>query len=109
LLLLVVAASASFAQNKIEKFCEVTIRLKAAFSSKRIVTISFGEQQDLFNFKDTSVIVSLQKVSALTTETDVLNYMATIGWSLVRGSQPYSTWEYLYFKKEFDKSELVSQ
>jgi len=84
-------------------------RPKNGWTTKRIATISFGEQFNLFSFKDSTVINQLQKVNDLKTETDVLNYMASIGWRLVNFNYTgmYGAIEVMYFKREFDKSELA--
>jgi hypothetical protein len=107
--LFLITTTHSFAQNKIEKFCQVSTHYKGGFTTKRVASISFGEQANLFSFKHSTIVTALQKVNDLTTDTDVLNYMASIGWQFVNIIGVANGWENLYFKKEFDKSELVAQ
>lgn len=49
----------------------------------------------------------LKLVDHFTTETDVLNYMSKIGWTLVNIHSEAAYFEVLYFKKTFDISELT--
>ena len=97
--------SVSFAQAKIDKFCEVTV------SPNRFTKISFGNNKWLFNPKDTSIFEKLRYVNNLTNATDVLNYMSKIGWSLVSiHFGPFARYiddEKLYFSKAFDVSDFV--
>ena len=97
--------SVSFAQAKIDKFCEVTV------SPNRFTKISFGNNKWLFNPKDTSIFEKLRYVNSLTNATDVLNYMSKIGWSLVSiHFGPFARYiddEKLYFSKAFDVSDFV--
>ncbi|ASU33221.1 hypothetical protein MuYL_1323 [Mucilaginibacter xinganensis] len=93
----------AFAQNKVDKYCRVSVSKKAK--------ISFGLKKELFAPKDTTVIQKLNYVNQLTTETDVLNYMTGLGWKLVdiHAGGLYTATEVIYFKKEFDISELDQQ
>lgn len=100
--LLLAVLTSTFGQTKIEKYCQVLNRPKGTFSFKSIFSIYLGEQSNLFNFKDSLVIHQFQKVNELTSELDVLNYMASIGWTFV--NIPGG----VYFKKEFDTSELIN-
>lgn len=101
--------SSSFAQVKIEKFCEVSIKLRNGFSNKIRATISFGQEEDsLLMFKDSLILNKLKKVNEFKTTPDILNYMSTLGWKFVSviHLQQYVADETFYFKKEFDLSEL---
>ena len=101
-------ASSSFAQTKIDRFCEVSLDQKNSHKSKLVATISFGQVDSLFFFKDNSVIEKLKRVNALTTSTDVLNYMSNLGWTLV-SVIPFgyaTSHERFYFKKEFVRTDL---
>ena len=97
------------AQDKVDKFCQVIVAPKNGLSTKRVSRISFGENKWLFTPKDTTLISKLNYVNSLTTETDVLNYMAKLGWSLVNvhAGNFYTLQEVFYFKKTFDASEFM--
>jgi hypothetical protein len=103
--------SFTFAQTKIDRFCEVSIVPQNGFRGKTLSKISFGELDSLFFFKDNSIITNLEKVNSLKTSTDVLNYMSNLGWTLVNVIPfgPYTSSERLYFKKTFDLSDLGMQ
>ena len=98
------------AQQKVERFCEVTLSPKNGFTTKQTASISFGEVDSLFYFRDSSVLANLQKVNSMKTATDVLNYMSNLGWTLVSVIPfgIYTSHERLYFRKSFDESELGS-
>ncbi|MCR8558278.1 hypothetical protein KXD93_11515 [Mucilaginibacter sp. BJC16-A38] len=100
----------AFAQNKIDKYCQVIIGPKNGLTTKRIAKISFGDNKDLFALKDTTVFQKLHfNVDHMVTETDVLNYMSKSGWTLVdiHSAFQYNHYEVIYFKKAFDISELA--
>lgn len=106
-LILLATYSFSFSQTKIEKYCEIIIKPKNAYTVKEFASISFGKNETLFAIKDSSIILNLLKVNSLTTSTDVLNYMSSLGWKLVSiNAFGPSIHERIYFKKEFDLSEL---
>ena len=94
-------ASSSFAQTKIYRFCEVSLDQKNQHTSRFVATISFGQVDSLFFFKDNSVIEKLKRVNSITTSTDVLNYMSNLGWTFVSvfafGNVTFH--EQFYFKK----------
>lgn len=77
----------------------------------RKTKISFGLKKELFAPKDTTILQKLNYVNQLTTEADVLNYMTGLGWKLVdiHAGGLYTATEIIYFKKEFDSSELQEQ
>jgi hypothetical protein len=108
-LLFAVITTRANTQNTVEKFCQIIIEHKYGFTVRVLVHLSTGTQPELFAFKDSTVLTALQKVETLTTDADVLNYMASLGWKFVTiiGFPNYS--EKLYFKKEFDKAELIGQ
>ena len=109
LLLLVGTYSFCFSQTKIDKYCQVLMRpINNRFSEKEIARITFGKNETFFAFKDSSIIFDLLKVNSLTTSTDVLNYMSNLGWKLV-SIVPFGPAlnERIYFKKEFDSSQLI--
>jgi len=109
ILLLVLAPSLkTLAQNKVDKFCTVRLRTMA-FDSKKVRTeISTGEEKSLFNLKDTTYYQKLKLVNSFITESDVLNYMSKLGWSITFiNYHSGSGLKDLYFKKTFDEAELV--
>jgi hypothetical protein len=100
----------AFAQNKVDKYCQVIVGPKNGLTTKKMAKISFGENKDLFALKDTTVLQKLHyNVDRMVTETDVLNYMSKSGWTLVNihSAFQYNHYEVLYFKKAFDISELA--
>ena len=101
--------SISTAQSKVDKYCQVLIGNKnyILYIKKSTAKISFGNNKELFAIKDTTIVHNLKLVNNLTTETDVLNYMSHLGWSLVNIHSISDTWEVIYFKREFDNSELL--
>src|SRR5258708_5592227 len=106
-ILFFVSASFASAQDKIEKFCKVNIGPNPkSLSTKLYTKISFGEHNELFALKDTSVFQKLRYVNQLTSEIDVLNFMSASGWTLVKIHAP-NIFKILYFKKTFDRSELT--
>lgn len=88
------------AQNKVDKYCQVTVFNKAR--------ISIGEYRGVFALKDTSEYNELKFVNNLKTAVDVLNYISKLGWTVVNihAAGLNTAMEVLYFKKEFDISEL---
>lgn len=106
LLLLSAFKLTTFAQNKVVKYCVVQAEPKAFSRDWEIVTVklSMGKVDSLFNFKTPNMKNQLQKVTSFDNRPDVLNYMSSIGWSLVT----ISAGDRFYFKKEFDPSELSS-
>ena len=99
------------AQTKIDKYCQVLVGNKnyVLYTKKSQVIISFGQKKELFSFKDTSVLQQLKLVNNLTTETDALNYMSKLGWTLVNIHAITNVWEVIYFKKQFDTAELQEE
>lgn len=89
--ILFVAVEQTFAQNKIDKFCQVTV-------VKHIAKKSFGENKSLFSPKDSTILQKLNYVNSLTTETDVLNYMSILGWEFI-GSHPGINTTALFLKE----------
>ena len=100
--------SFTFSQVKIIRYCEVISNLKYGSTQEikdhddKIYTKVFlGQNEDYFNLKDSSIVLKLKKVNDLTTTSDLLNYMNSIGWNLVDLST-ISWRKYYYFKKEFE-------
>ena len=80
-----------------------------AFTSRVTVDLRPGEHPEYFTFKDSTVLRDLGKVNEMKTVADVLNYMASIGWKMA--GQMYdrsSGYDWFFFKREFDPSELAN-
>jgi hypothetical protein len=101
--------SASFAQQKVDKYCKVSIG-RSGWSSK-ITTIEFsgGNIDSLFSFKDSTVINNLLKVRTMRSDTDVLNYMSSLGWTPLNLNTIPSGFVVIWFRRAFDISELAGQ
>jgi hypothetical protein len=110
LLLLLAAPSLSFAQNKVEKYCELIVQ-KKFMSTKVNIEIDMGEEKKFFNFKDSRIKDDIGKAKTFGSTIAALNYMASINWKLVSclqmpepngnvGNQCF------FFKREFDPGEL---
>lgn len=99
--------SLSFAQTKVDKYCQVIVEPKGASRTNRIARMSYGENKWLFTPKDTTLFQQLNYVNSLTTEADVLNYMSHLGWTVVNVHSGPGAQEWFYFKKEFDAAEWV--
>ena len=111
LLAFVFTSTSIFAQDststKIERYCKLVAQVKA-FSKKLSIDIDLGEKSKFFAFKDKRIKTDLEKIKDFNSEVDALNYMGTLGWTLVNafviGNGPNIY--YLYFKKSFNKSEI---
>lgn len=86
--------------QKIDKYCEVFCDYKG-LSTRLIPKLALGEVDSLSSYKDTSIRQMLIKVESVHTRVDILNYMASIGWTLV-----FITPNSFIFKKSFDRSEM---
>ncbi len=95
--------SVLFAQEKVERFCEVSIYFGK--SKQFQITIDLGDTQSS-TFKDENIIKNLNKVKSFNSVVDIMNFMSKSGWTLV--SVNNLSWNTLfYYKKDFDKSELI--
>jgi len=95
----------SFAQSKIEKYCEVTYT--PVIAAKVKISVNFGNPN--MYIKDSSIIKSLMIINNFKNEIDVLDYMGKNGWNLI-SILPWghsNVGRTFYFKKEFDKSEFT--
>ena len=94
------------AQNKITKYCEIVTNVGA--KDKARIKFTQGEADSLFSFKDSTIKNSLIRVSNFKTVPDALNYMSSLGWTLITATM--GLWNgtniRFYFKKEFDPSEI---
>ncbi|MDR3694697.1 hypothetical protein [Mucilaginibacter sp.] len=106
LTLILTSVSYAHAQTKVDKYCQVTIGTNNV-NRKKVAKISFGENKGKFALKDSIIIKQLYQVNDLATGTDILNYMAQIGWNLVSIHSSSPWYEVFYFKRTFDSSELT--
>ena len=87
-----------FCQNKVEKFCEITV------NTFHHVSLDFGN--DHAYIKDSSIRTELNMVTGFSNTVDILNYMTKLGWTLVSSSATDRR-KVFYFKKIFDSSEFA--
>nr|WP_199079833.1 hypothetical protein [Pedobacter sp. ASV19] len=106
---LLAICTAAAAQARIDKYCQVRVGNPdyVLYLKNSSAKISLGEKRELFAPRDTAMVSQLKKVNSLTTETDVLNYMSSLGWSVVNIHAIANKWEVIYFKKQFDAAEFV--
>ena len=107
-IVLLAAVIPSLGQDKAQRYCvvEITPKYYSPFVSARILP---WEGMELFSLKDSSGINNLNLITKYRTVPDALNYMASMGWSLVTIGLPYrGRGHWYYFRKEFDRSELVN-
>ena len=107
---LLLLPSISFAQAKVEKYCELIVHQKF-LSNKVNIEIDMGEEKKFFSFKDGRIKDDIGKAKTFTSTIAALNYMASIDWKLVSSLQiPEANSNVgnlcFFFKREFDKSEL---
>jgi len=110
LLFLLFISNAALGQERTLKYCEIKT-YGAGFSGKQYhVDLLTGNQDSLFNIKDKGHLQNLQKVTTLTSDVDVLNYMSNMGWKMfsVFSFPGQRNWNNYYFVREFAKSELIS-
>jgi hypothetical protein len=95
----------SIAQNKITRYVEIVTQ---KYNNRRTdINMSISRVDSLFSFKDSTIKINLNKVSTFNTVPDALNYMASLGWTLITATFDHSVLEIrFYFKKEFDQSEI---
>lgn len=101
----------SHAQNdtsKVEQYCKLVAQGRL-FSKKVTIDVDFGEERKLFGdtrMRD-EITGKLQKFNSVT---DAMNYMGSMGWTLVNAfpmtdgsGQVY----HFYFKKSFSRAEVA--
>lgn len=106
-LLLLILMSYGFSQDKIERFCTVHLYSNGSYSKLISTRIDYG-QNTSSAFRDSSVRNGLQSITSLKTETEVLNRMAAMGWSLFSVIPSDHFLNTCIFKKEFNKNDLVN-
>ena len=101
ILILFAATHFTYAQEKMDKYCRVT--MNRAFAAR--VSIDAGTPG--VYFKDSTIVNSLKQLKADLTETDILDHMSRLGWSFVSSYSLYRGGTVLYFKKIFDKDQFL--
>ena len=97
----------SFCQKKVTKFCEVTTRIAGISGNKLKIEFVYGQSDSLMTIKGSKFEEGLKKVTTMSAVPDVLDYLYSLGWTLV-GENAVGAISHFYFKKEFDESELLS-
>ncbi|MGO4875598.1 hypothetical protein ACEN2P_03275 [Pedobacter psychrotolerans] len=105
--LLICTVHYSFYQKKVTKFCEVTTRIGGLSGNKLKIEFIYGKSDSLTSIKGSKFEEMLKKLTAMSAVPDVLDYIYSLGWSLV-GETAVGPISHFYFKKEFDESELLS-
>ncbi len=94
------------AQNKIERFCKITVYLKGVHKGDEVIA-DYGKKDNFSMLGDTTVVSSLEKVNDFKNSIDALDYMNSLGWKLVNiisFAEAHGYDEFLcFFKKEFEK------
>lgn len=91
--------AASYAQEKVEQYCEL-IATGKTFTDQYTAEIIYGSN---------SLIISSDRSKIkkeFDTLPDALNYMGALGWKLVQSEKPSAydrRWHFI-FKKEFEKT-----
>ncbi len=102
MVILFAATHFSDAQEKMDKYCTVTIK----WVWSRRISIDAGTPG--LYFKDSVLVKDLQQIKADITETDVLDHMSRLGWSFVSSYSLYRGGGLvMYFKKPFDKDQFL--
>ena len=96
----------SFAQEKVEQYCEVVATPKL-LSNRVTIDIDYGEERSFW--KDNRLKTEEGKLKKFNTTIDALNFMGKAGWKLVNAFPVYTgsnsqVYHYV-FRKEFLKSE----
>lgn len=100
-IILVSIANVSIGQDKIEKYCEVTIREGLVHK----IFLDLGHANN--SFRDSMEAKKLIAVKHYDNAVDVLDYMQKIGWEPLSASYiQHNSKKVFYFKKIFDKSEF---
>lgn len=104
-----------FCQEKVERYCSIYVPPRININKDNIVSIDLGENSGFSNYKDTALVRKLKKISASKNVVEALNYISSFGWKMVSSqltainSYPVPVGYFFIFKKEFDKSEIVSE
>ncbi|HLZ88295.1 MAG TPA: hypothetical protein VKQ52_13665 [Puia sp.] len=99
---LLIAFSLTGAAQTTERYCMAEARFKGFSSVNATFILRPWTLDSLLTFQDSTILPRLSQVTRCTTIPDVLNYMASLGWTLagVSGNT------FFYFKRQFKPSEL---
>jgi hypothetical protein len=99
----------TFSQEKIDKYCKL-FTTGGVISKGMNIFLDLGKDESLFAFKDKKIKSQLLKVEDYRSIIDALNYMSSIGWTLVSSTitevSGTSDNEIFTFKRSFDASQL---
>ena len=115
ILLVTLFSLSAFSQEKVERYCSVFVPSGINFKRDNIATIDLGENIGFSTYKDTSLVRKLKKISSSKNLIEALNYISSFGWKMVSSqvinptNYPIPAGYFFIFKKEFDKSEIVSE
>lgn len=99
--------SVSSAQTKLAKYCEIMVSERS--KNRGYIRLAVGQIDSLFRFQDSTIRSKLNRVNTISTVPDMMNYMSSLGWSLltVTNVGPDDMYSLrFFFKREFDRSEL---
>ncbi len=106
-LLFIFLTYTAHSQQFIEKYCSVTIKYN---NKGNELLLDTGKVADLFSFRIKKITTDLKRVKECSTIIDLLNYMSSIGWSVINPnpSRPndYTLTDTFYFKRLFKKEDL---
>ena len=102
LLILFAATSFSYAQEKTDKYCVVTVKKELGYR----VSIDMGTRGTYF--KDSSLTNNLKAITSTKNDVDLLDEMSRLGWTLASSEFIIQTVKQVfYFKKAFDKDQFL--
>lgn len=106
---LLLLAKTGQCQTKVERFCVIHAEdWTPNFATLKKVTVDYGQIESIRQFKDTTETAKLETVKKCKTESGVLNYMNTIGWTWVSTREPdHLSMIIMVFKKTFNVDELI--
>lgn len=93
-----------FAQEKLEQFCQMTLKQKVLFSSKYKAEIIYGSTGLIISSNQSKVEKDFDTIP------DALNYLGAMGWKLFstqRSGTGYPEWDMIFKKEIVMKSEVT--
>gem|GEM_PF-2753648 len=93
-----------FAQEKLEQFCQMTLKQKVLFSSKYKAEIIYGSTGLIISSNQSKVEKDFDTIP------DALNYLGAMGWKLFstqRSGTGYPEWDMIFKKEIAMKSEVT--
>ncbi|MGF7079649.1 hypothetical protein [Mucilaginibacter sp. UYCu711] len=90
----------AIAQNKVEKFCRLTVIWKS--EHRQLISINYGDKKDLLDSNNPSIINKLDSINNFTNDINAINYMSKLGWSFKK-IVSISQFTYVcYFRKIYE-------